>query len=342
MPSHHFTALMDTLPQAILLVAANRQVEAANAAARALLGDHVVGRHFTSALRRPALVDAVDRALADARPGRALFRSQEAGRDVTYDVTVQPSDGAALLVFEDRTAAAEVDQLRRDFVANVSHELRTPLTALFGFIETLRGPARDDAAARDRFLGIMEREASRMVRMVDDLLSLSRVEEDERVRPRDPVRLADVVRATMSDLQPVIAASGAKVTLTDDSAAAEIPGDARQLRQVVGNLLENALKYGGEGATIGLHVSALAEEPRLRGTGLRLTIEDDGPGIAAHHLPRLTERFYRVDDHRSREVGGTGLGLAIVKHIVNRHRGRFAVDSTPGQGTRVTVTLPAQ
>ena len=342
MPSRHFTTLMDTLPQAVLLVGADRRVGSANAAARRLLGDHVAGRHFTATLRRPALVDTVERALSEAQPGRALYRSQDAGRDVTFDVTVQPSDGAAILVFEDRTAAAEVDQLRRDFVANVSHELRTPLTALFGFIETLRGPARDDAAARDRFLGIMEREASRMVRMVDDLLSLSRVEEDERVRPRDRVRPADVVSATLSELAPLIAASGARVTFEDQGGGAEVPGDARQLRQVVGNLLENALKYGRPGGEVRIALSALTDQPRLRGPGLALSIHDDGPGIEAHHLPRLTERFYRVDDHRSREVGGTGLGLAIVKHIVNRHRGRLTVESAPGQGTKVTVLLPAQ
>ncbi|MBU2358619.1 MAG: two-component sensor histidine kinase, partial [Alphaproteobacteria bacterium] len=248
--------------------------------------------------------------------------------------------GRIVLTFEDRTAAEAVGQLRRDFVANVSHELRTPLTALQGFIETLRGAARNDAVARERFLGIMERETARMTHLVDDLLSLSRVEENERMRPAAAVDLGALVAATLADLEPVIAASGVTVTLTDDSERALVRADANQLRQVIGNLIENAVKYGASGGVLNVTLDAVTQHRVLRGDGVALHVQDRGPGIAQHHIPRLTERFYRVDTHRSRALGGTGLGLAIVKHIVNRHRGRLLIDSTLGQGTTFTVILP--
>ena len=231
--------------------------------------------------------------------------------------------------------------MRRDFVANVSHELRTPLTALLGFIETLRHAARDDPAARDRFLAIMEREAGRMTRIVDDLLSLSRVEANERVRPRNQVVMSDIVLGTMADMAPMIKASECEVNFEDRSNESTIPADAEQLRQVVGNLLENALKYGATGKTIDVTLERLNESVGAIAEGIRLSVRDYGEGIPPHHIPRLTERFYRVDSHRSREIGGTGLGLAIVKHIVNRHRGRIRIESTFGEGTEVIIILPS-
>jgi two-component system phosphate regulon sensor histidine kinase PhoR len=251
-----------------------------------------------------------------------------------------PPHKSVVVSFEDVTAIEEAGQMRRDFVANVSHELRTPLTALLGFVETLRGAARNDPAARDRFLQIMEREAGRMARLVEDLLSLSRVEDNERLRPTDPVDLSALVNATTTLLAPVAATAGVVLQTDLPAGPVVVPGDAGQLRQVLNNLIENAIKYGISGGRVLVSVAVAAPDAALRANGVRLTVQDWGEGIAAHHIPRLTERFYRIDTHRSREIGGTGLGLAIVKHIVNRHRGRLRIDSAPGKGTVLTLILP--
>jgi two-component system phosphate regulon sensor histidine kinase PhoR len=215
------------------------------------------------------------------------------------------------------------------------------LTALIGFIETLQGPARDDPAARDRFLSIMAAEAGRMGRLVEDLLSLRQVEDQERVRPTAPVNLGGLVDSVVRTLGPMAVRAGVTVTLDRPDAVPDIPGDAGQLQQVLTNLLDNAVKYGAAGGTVTVGLAGPGEEPDLQGQGMRIWVADQGDGIAAHHIGRLTERFYRVDSHRSRAVGGTGLGLAIVKHIVTRHRGRLKIESTPGMGTRFTILLPA-
>jgi two-component system, OmpR family, phosphate regulon sensor histidine kinase PhoR len=263
----------------------------------------------------------------------------------TWTVTVGPVPMTAgrgvVLSFEDMTAMEESNQIRRDFVANVSHELRTPLTALLGFVETLKGAARDDAKARERFLGIMEREAGRMARLVDDLLSLSRVEQEERLRPREMVDLDSIIRQVINVLGPVAAGSRIELVFSGPQRRVEVPGDAAQLQQVATNLIENAIKYGGQGHRVEVRLSDIIQQSALRGPGVEFSVTDEGDGIEAHHIPRLTERFYRVDNHRSRELGGTGLGLAIVKHIVNRHRGRLRVDSVLGEGSTFRVLLPA-
>jgi two-component system phosphate regulon sensor histidine kinase PhoR len=274
----------------------------------------------------------------------ARFLTNDGVRDTSYQVTarVMQHRREILLCFMDITDLEAASQMRRDFVANVSHELRTPLTALIGFIETLRGPARDDAGARDRFLSIMEGEAGRMNRLVGDLLSLSRVEDDERVRPRDDVDLAEVLDSVVRALKPL--ADEASVIL--EQVALEEPlsivGDQDRLMQVFTNIVENAIKYGASGGRVVIEVERLARDPALRGPGARIHVVDFGAGIEEVHLPRLTERFYRADSHRSRALGGTGLGLAIVKHIVNRHRGRLRIESTLGEGSRFTVILPVR
>ena len=328
------------LPFPVMLIDDRQTVAALSPSLAAVLGDHVRGRHYINALRQPITLEAIETAMRTGQPGQTRWLGRDGARDTTWAVHVVPDGKRIVLTFEDRTAAEEVGQFRRDFVANVSHELRTPLTALQGFIETLRGAARNDATARERFLGIMERETARMTQLVDDLLSLSRVEEGERMRPVQAIALGELVAATLADLEPVIAASGVAVTLTDDSAAAKVRGDSNQLRQVIGNLIENAIKYGAGGGVLTVRVDAPGYHRGLRADGVALHVQDRGPGIAQHHIPRLTERFYRVDTHRSRALGGTGLGLAIVKHIVNRHRGRLVIESTLGQGTTFTVILP--
>ena len=334
--------MLETIPMPIMVIGGDQSVRATNAPLRQLLGDHIEGRHFTAALRQPVLVATVEDVAQSRQEAQSTLRIDDHGAEAQFDVTLRPWGADVVLSFEDRTEAQGVSRFRSDFVANVSHELRTPLTALLGFIETLRGPARDDAAARDRFLEIMESEAVRMTRLVDDLLSLSRVEVEERVRPRDPVSLGDLARATISEMGPVISDAGVKVALTDEGGSGRVLADSRQIRQVLGNLIENALKYGAPGGQIAVTIGAETYSGGLRGAAMLLEVRDDGPGIPAHHIPRLTERFYRLDDHRNRALGGTGLGLAIVKHIVNRHRGRLTITSTLGEGTTVGVLLPTQ
>ena len=231
--------------------------------------------------------------------------------------------------------------MRRDFVANVSHELRTPLTALMGFIETLSGPAKDDPEARARFLGIMSGEAERMNRLVGDLLSLSRVEAEERVRPTQAVNLTDVLQTALRNLNPLAVDNDVTLTPVFGTEPMPLRGDADQLLQVFTNLIENAIKYGGEGKNVEITAEIQQHDSALRGPSARITVTDQGPGIDPVHLPRLTERFYRADNHRSRTLGGTGLGHAIVKHILNRHRGRLKITSTPGEGASFCVILPS-
>lgn len=258
------------------------------------------------------------------------------GQEQVFQVTVSGQGaGLVLCVFKDISAEEMAGAMRRDFVANVSHELRTPLTALMGFIETLKHAARDDPKARDMFLGIMEAEAGRMNRLVRDLLQLSRVEAEERVRPREAVELRGLLEGVISSLRGVAERTGDRVELT--GAAVTVPGDADQLTQVFTNLVENALKYGAAGQVVRVSLSA---EETVRGPAVRVEVADEGEGIDPVHLPRLTERFYRVDTHRSREMGGTGLGLAIVKHIVSRHRGWLRIESEKGRGSRFQVVLP--
>jgi two-component system phosphate regulon sensor histidine kinase PhoR len=249
-----------------------------------------------------------------------------------------------LVLARDRTRETRLDAMRADFVANASHELRTPLTSLIGFIETLRGPAEGDVAAQRRFLTIMAEQAARMHRLIDDLLSLSRIEMVEHAAPSGAVALEPLLRRVAEGFEPRLKPRGTRLELEIEAGLPSIPADADQLAQVLTNLLDNAVKYGREGGRVRL--SARRVEPAsgtqrgVRRPGLAIAVTDDGPGIPPEHLPRLTERFYRVDAGRSRAVGGTGLGLAIVKHIVNRHRGRLEITSAPGQGACFEVWLP--
>ncbi len=335
--------LVEAISIPAVLIGSDGRIVASNITSRKLFGARIVGRHYVTALRQPPLLDAVDRVREDKTVTRAGYLSSDARGDVTYEAVATPVShgGDVLVCFEDLTAKEEAGLMRRDFVANVSHELRTPLTALIGFIETLRGAARSDDAARDRFLGIMESEANRMNRLVADLLSLSRVEAEARIRPTKQVQLAAIVRGVVGTLQPLADDQIVRVDTHGLDSTDVMRGDADQLAQVVTNLVENAIKYSGNGADVSVTLVREETNPMIRGTALVLTIADTGQGIDPLHIPRLTERFYRIDSHRSRELGGTGLGLAIVKHIVNRHRGRLKIESEPGAGSRFSVILPA-
>ncbi|WP_323783293.1 ATP-binding protein [Leisingera sp.] len=333
------------IPMPAVLVDQTERLIAENSAAAPLLGQEGKGRHFATVLRQPSVATAIEACLRDRKPRTARHLANDGAQDTTFAVTLRyvpgigaVSGGAVLVCFDDVTEREQAGQMRRDFVANVSHELRTPLTALIGFIETLRGPAKDDTAARDRFLAIMEGEASRMNRLVGDLLSLNRVESEERVRPKQSVDLGAHLGSTLKTLVPVAEARGVSMNLEAPQGGIMVTGDPDQLQQVFTNLVENAVKYGGDEVRVLL--SRSERDPAVRAAAARVQVIDNGPGIDPVHLPRLTERFYRADSHRSREMGGTGLGLAIVKHIINRHRGRLRVESELGQGSVFTVILP--
>ncbi|MDU9003266.1 sensor histidine kinase [Sedimentitalea todarodis] len=349
MPETSLDLLLRATPLPTVVINESEWIIAANAEALKMFSSEMVGRHFTTVLRQPQVITAIEATLADHGEHLARHRLGSADQDAPLDVTCryieiagQGEPGAAVVSFQDRADMEHAGQMRRDFVANVSHELRTPLTALIGFIDTLRGPARDDSEARDRFLTIMEQEAGRMNRLVGDLLSLSRVEAEERVRPTGRVELGPLLSSTLSSLTPLADANGIALTVAGPDQPVVVPGDEDQLRQVFTNLIENGIKYGGAGKEVALTIRLCDRDAALRVPAAMVEVRDKGPGIDPIHLPRLTERFYRGDNHRSRQLGGTGLGLAIAKHIVNRHRGRMKVASEPGEGATFTVILPRQ
>ena len=343
-PMDTAASVIAVVPIPMMLVGPDERVIAVNRSGEALLGEGLPGRHFLTVLRQPPLVEVVEDALRDGVVASGLYVAREAGRETTWRVVatpVGPDDRRAVAIaFEDTTPQMEATQSRRDFVANVSHELRTPLTALISFIETLRGAARDDPEARERFLAVMEREAGRMNRLVHDLLSLNRVEAEERVRPTRRVDLVPMLDACLAALRPMASGAGVSVEVEVPDKPVLVPGDEDQLQQVMTNLLENAVKYGAAGGRVRIELSTPERDERLRGPAARIDVIDWGEGFDPIHIPRLTERFYRVDGHRARAMGGTGLGLAIVKHIVNRHRGRLEIETAPGRGSRFRVVLP--
>lgn len=330
--------LLANIPDPVLLVGSDGFVREANAAARVLLPILSIGRPLSYGLREPEILAAV----AATAPGHSVqveYRARSPAERI-FEVLItglQPvgdKDGSGIMLFfRDLTAMRRVEQMRVDFIANVSHELRTPLASLVGFIETLQGSAREDPIARDRFLEIMRAQAWRMTRLIDDLLSLSRIELREHVPPNTRVDLHRITAQMIDSLSAMARERGVNVAFQASDEPLMVLGDPDELLRVIENLVENAVKYGQSGGRV--DVSLVRRE-----NAVELSVRDYGPGIAKEHLPRLTERFYRVDVAESREKGGTGLGLAIVKHIVNRHRGRLAIESEPGMGARFTVFLP--
>jgi two-component system phosphate regulon sensor histidine kinase PhoR len=372
-PRPAFGELVESLPDPVLVVTArdaldlaDRRLVFANAAARDLLRIQGEGAPLVSAIRHPRVLEAVDESLFGALAGEAAYETGGA-QDRFWRVLTRPlapaADGArlALLVIRDETDSRRNERMRADFLANASHELRTPLASLTGFIETLRGHAKDDAVARERFLGVMAAQAGRMARLIDDLLSLSRIELNEHIAPDGRVDLALAVMDVIDALSPLAAEYGVKLqTRLPERGAAVVNGDRDQILQVIQNLFDNALKYSPRGAAVEIDLDAnlppdaVLTPPRPGAARLSLLTPDmvggerfvvlrcadRGPGIAREHLPRLSERFYRVAGQKSGEKLGTGLGLAIVKHIINRHRGGLAIESIEGQGTTMTVYLP--
>jgi two-component system, OmpR family, phosphate regulon sensor histidine kinase PhoR len=336
-PPDAFPKLRDFL-EAIdepLLLVRNRRVLTANEAAKALLGAHIEGVDVRMAIRHPA---AAERLAGEGAAGDAgdveIVGLGEAGRPWLMRLRALP-DGSQLVRLIDQGASRAAEQMRVDFVANASHELRTPLATLLGFLETLEDEAAaSDAETRTRFIQIMSGEAMRMRSLVDDLMSLSRIEAERFAPPRDPVELIDVIDEVRDALAQTLAVQGSSLAIEELAPNAVVQGDQTQLVQMLANLVANAIKYGRAGRPVRVRL-----EP-ADGEMLSVAVIDEGEGIAAEHIPRLTERFYRVDASRSRQVGGTGLGLAIVKHIVQRHRGRLDIASAVGEGTIVRVLLP--
>ncbi len=356
-------AILENLPDPLIVLSPDRIALRANAAARALFGEEqgpAGDGDLAALLRHPVLAGAVDRALAEGRAQSAdLSLPVAVKRELAAQVIpMEPplSDGGRLVVvLADRTRERAVERMRADFVANASHELRTPLASVIGFVETLRGPAEDDPVARARFLAIMAEQSERMRRLIDDLLHLSRVELNEHRPPTGRARPGAIARAEAEALEPLLRGRGVSLDLELDEEVEAAPADPEQLAQVLRNLLENAVRHGREGGRVQLSVSRTEgirpEAPAAMPAGapvrlptrpgVLVVVADDGPGIPREHIPRLTERFYRVEKARSRSAGGTGLGLAIVKHIVNRHRGQLLIDSEEGAGSTFRVWLPA-
>ena len=298
------------------------------------------------ALRSPEIITALREAIATSESRRATYLDHvPVDRWMELIITPVPvptlfggADKCMLMTFHDQTPLRRVEEMRADFVANASHELRTPLAALSGFIDTLQGPARDDVKARERFLGIMHNQATRMARLIDDLLSLSRVELSAHVRPDTLVDLVPIIRQVVDGLEPLAGERQVEVEIDLPDRPVTIAGDREELLRLFENLIENALKYGASGGKVVVSLSqSLSGESAPE---VRVMVRDFGPGIAPEHLPRLTERFYRVDVGDSRAQGGTGLGLSLVKHIVNRHRGRLLIESVLKQGATFTAAFP--
>ena len=333
-------AILSGLPDAVVALDPQGTIVALNSRATALAPALRRGEPLSLGLRNPEVLDAIRRAGANGEVERAEFVLRtpvECWYEVVA-VPVTPSGSAGRLImttFHDLTPLRRAEEMRADFVANASHELRTPLAALSGFIDTLRGPARNDPFARDRFLGIMEVQANRMARLIGDLLSLSRIELNEHRRPDAEVDLVAIVRQVIDGLQTLARDREVEVRLSVPADSLKVRGDRDELIRLFENLVENALKYAASGKRVDISLLPSSERE------VRVGVRDYGPGIAPEHLPRLTERFYRVDVTESRAQGGTGLGLALVKHIANRHGGRLTIESVPGQGATFTVHLPS-
>lgn len=335
--------LFERLPDPLIMVDISGRTLFANRAMREIVGAPAEHKHVSSVLRMPSVLEAIARTTATGEPVEVEFSIRVPVERYFHAYTAQvgPEPVAVVLILHDLTALKRAEQTRVDFVANASHELRTPLAAVTGFIETLKGPARDDPEARDNFLDIMLVEAERMRRLIDDLLSLSRIEMNEHVVPQGAVSPEKLVRNAAGALEPLARAEGTTVTVDAEAGLPDVAGDGDELTQLLQNLIHNAIKYGRENGEVVVSLRRAPGTGRGAGARVAIAVRDNGEGIPPEAIPRLTERFYRVDVKRSREKGGTGLGLAIVKHIVNRHGGRLQVESIPGEGSTFTVYLPA-
>ena len=338
-------ALVEAMPDPAWILDASSLVLYANLPARGVFPSLRTGINVASAVRNPELIEAVERALATGTVQSTMLHQRVPIERRLAVVaaplqveSAEPRASALLVTLRDLTEQDRLAQMRADFVANASHELRMPLASLRGFVETLQGPARNDPVARERFLAIMSVQAERMTRLIDDLLSLSRVEMRLHLAPTAIVDLAELVPQAIQGLEPQAAQAKVKLAFETEGRPMPVRGDRDELLQVLQNLIQNGIKYGREGGTVDVQLRR-SERAVGKPWRIELVVRDDGPGIAAEHIPRLTERFYRVSAPQSRDKGGTGLGLAIVKHIVSRHGGELQIASKVGEGSSFAVVL---
>lgn len=335
-------SVLDALCAAVFVVEVNQTIIFRNAASVSLFGTGIRGRKLSHFVPNKRCIRAVEAALdGDSRASvdvrlQLVVPTSFRMTAVRINPDAERQDAQVVVSFEDVSHILEAEQMRSDFVANVSHELRSPLTALYGFIETLQGPAREDQAASDRFLLLMEKEAARMARLIDDLLSLSKLQSVERYAPTEKVAISPILERVAASLSPILKREDTSIAMTVAPDLPAVYGSVDELTQVFSNLIENAAKYSRTGAVVKVCADLDIKEPDV----IRITVSDQGDGIAPEHIARLTERFYRIDKGRSRDKGGTGLGLAIVKHILMRHRGRLQIESEVGQGSHFSVLLP--
>jgi two-component system phosphate regulon sensor histidine kinase PhoR len=342
--------LVDTLPDILIMVNDDKKVVRTNRAARAIFGQNLAGKTLTDVIPNRYLTDAVNSVIQDLRGREIEFRIEDPlVRDFLAIIERFPVPTAGgistVITMNDITELKSVEQMRADFVANASHELRTPLASIKGFVETLLGPAKDDEVAREEFLKIMLEQSDRMQQLIGDLLSLSKIEMNVHSVPVEPTDLAAVVRKQVESLKRMAAEKNLRMVMSLHDNLPQVKGEANELAQVVHNLISNAIKYGFADSDVTITARVTTELPQdlnMRNLTrvVALSVRDRGEGIPKQHLPRLMERFYRVDSARTRQVGGTGLGLAIVKGIVQRHRGAITIDSVVGEGTNFTVFLP--
>jgi two-component system phosphate regulon sensor histidine kinase PhoR len=321
-----------------------------NRSARAIFGQNLAGRHLREIIPNEELTDAVASVVEDLRGREVEFRIHEPVMRDFLSIIERfpiPSPGGMSIVItmNDITELKAVEQMRADFVANASHEIRTPLASIAGFIETLQGPAKDDEEAREEFLRLMAEQAERMKQLINDLLSLSKIEMNAHAIPTDPVDIVNIARQVTNQLQHHARPKNVTLHVEVAQDIPKVKGEENELAQVVHNLVGNAIKYGASDAEVTVLIQITSELPpdqnmRHYSRVVQVAVRDRGEGIAREHLSRLTERFYRVDSARSRAIGGTGLGLAIVKGIVARHRGAITIDSTVGKGSTFSVYLP--
>ncbi|MEO3386348.1 ATP-binding protein [Mesorhizobium sp. CAU 1741] len=332
-------ALAAVVPDPMVVCDARGAALYANPAATNAFGQIPRGSILAHKFRTPEMQQLIGNALKQRRAGTIDY-VERIPIERVFKVAVMPvDDGSGLFVihFKDQSETRRIDRMRADFIANASHELRTPLASISGFIETLRGPARNDEKARDNFLQIMQTQTARMARLIDDLLSLSRIEMKPYARSDEKIDVVQIVAGVVESLGHLAGEYGVQVNLERPDKPVLIPGNRDELIQVFVNLLENACKYGQSGGRVDISISAATGGPTPE---IAVAIRDHGPGIAEEHIPRITERFYRVDVESSRVKNGTGLGLAIVKHILTRHDGRLTVRSKIGEGSTFTVHLP--
>ncbi len=350
MPQKIILPVLDGLSAVIFIIDGNRKITFVNKSGRKNFGPNLVDLDFVQVIRNPDCLKAIDKVIR-GKKSLQLEVGIQGTILTTYKANISrlgeksksenSDEWRAVISLEDISPIREALIMRTEFVANVSHELRSPLTAISGFIETLKGSAKDDHEAREKFLGIMEEQSQRMVRLVDDLLSLSKVQASEHLPPKNRVDLIAIINQTIATLSPLASAEDVEINLEiGKNTEAKVKGESDQLLQVFLNLVENAIKYGGDGNQVDVVLSSKAKAPGIAGPAFVVEIIDKGTGIPRQHLPRLTERFYRVDTGRSRQKGGTGLGLAIVKHIVARHRGRLQIKNNDDRGASFSVFLP--